>query len=176
MSFNFYRRIVIILSLSIALGSQALGADFTLPDIDGVKHKLSDYRGKWVVVNYWATWCPPCLDELPELDAFHSRHKGKGALVLGVNMEDIPLDKLREFVDEHFINYPVLLGGNREETAFGPLPGLPVTYLISPSGEVAASHLGRVDAASIEEFIRAQAPAAAPPHPVSASSKLRPDS
>ncbi len=161
MSFNFYCRIVIILSLSMALGTQALGADFSLPDIDGVKHKLSDYRGKWVVVNYWATWCPPCLDELPELDAFHSRHKGKDALVLGVNIEDIPLDKLREFVDEHFINYPVLLGGNREETAFGPLPGLPVTYLISPAGEVAASHLGRVDAASIEEFIRDHSPAEA---------------
>ncbi|HWQ94453.1 MAG TPA: TlpA disulfide reductase family protein [Gammaproteobacteria bacterium] len=159
MSFNFYRRIVIIVSLSMAACTQALSADFTLPDIDGVKHTLSDYRGKWVVVNYWATWCPPCLDELPELDAFHSRHKGKDALVLGVNMEDIPLDKLREFVDEHFINYPVLLGGNREETAFGPLPGLPVTYLISPTGEVAASHLGRVEAASIEEFIRDNSPA-----------------
>lgn len=158
MSFNFCRNTLFFLALCLASAVYAQDIDFSLPDIDGVKHTLSDYRGKWVVVNYWATWCPPCLDELPELDAFHSRHKGKDALVLGVNMEDIPLDKLREFVDEHFINYPVLLGGDREETAFGPLPGLPVTYLISPAGEVAASHLGRVDAASIEEFIRDNSP------------------
>ena len=161
MSFNFYRSPSLFLALCLASAVCAQGIDFALPDINGVKHKLSDYRGKWVVVNYWATWCPPCLEELPELDAFHSRHKGKNALVLGVNMEDIPLDELREFVDEHFINYPVLLGGNSEETAFGPLPGLPVTYLISPTGEVAASHLGRVDAASIEEFIRDNSPAEA---------------
>jgi peroxiredoxin len=133
---------------------QAVAAvDFALPDIYGVKHSLSDYRGKWVVVNYWATWCPPCLEEIPELDAFHLKHKHKDAVVLGVNREDIDPASLREFVDDHFISYPILTTDPEQSLPLGPNLGLPTTYLISPQGEIAASHLGAVSAAQIEKYI-----------------------
>ena len=133
------------------------GQDFTLPDLNGVSHSLSDYRGKWVVVNYWATWCPPCLEEIPELVMFHDKHKNKDALVLGVSVEDIGIPALRRFMDEYMMDYPVLLGGSQYESPLGPVRRLPVTFLIAPNGEIAASHLGRIDAASIERFMASAA-------------------
>ena len=127
--------------------------DFAIEDIDGVTHKLSDYRGQWVVVNFWATWCPPCLDELPELVSFHDEHVGKGALVLGVNSEDIAVERLRQFADDHLISYPLLTNAVKAELALGRVRGLPTTILVSPSGEVAARHTGAVTQRDLERYI-----------------------
>ncbi len=127
--------------------------DFSYPDLDGKIHKLSDYRGKWVLVNYWATWCPPCLEEIPELEIFHNNHKDTLAVVLGVSMEGINNDRLREFVEEQFISYPILLAGEDVSQLLGKVPGLPTSYLVNPAGEVVAREVGPINAASIEEFI-----------------------
>lgn len=152
---HFFARISVILFALLVLSAPSFAAvDFMLPDIDGKQHKLSDYRGKWVVVNYWATWCGPCLQEIPELDAFHARHKDKDAVVLGVNAEDIELPALREFVDEHFMNYPVLLGKSEDMSPLGPIYGLPSTYLITPAGEIATAHLGVITGDALEELIK----------------------
>lgn len=142
----------LLLGLMLLLaGSAVADPDFVLVDLDGRQHRLSDYRGKWVVVNYWATWCPPCLKELPELVEFHERHQ-HDAIVLGVNMEQLQLEKLRQFVDEHFISYPVLPGSPDMDT-IGPVRGLPTTYLVAPDGRLVARQVGGVTAAEIEEFI-----------------------
>lgn len=138
----------------MGLCGMTMAQDFTLPDVQGVNHKLSDYRGQWVVVNYWASDCQPCLDEMPELSAFHDRHKNKDALVLGVNMDGMIASQLREFAEDHFLSYPVLRAGKRHVSPLGPIPGFPTTYLISPQGEIAASHLGGISAAMIEKFIQ----------------------
>ncbi|MCK9529852.1 MAG: TlpA family protein disulfide reductase [Gammaproteobacteria bacterium] len=145
----------LVLLLGLFTGTQALaaGADFALTGIDGRTHRLSDYRGKWVVVNYWATWCPPCVEEMPELANFHERHKDKDAVVLGVNMEEqaVAAD-IASFVEQFLVNYPVLLS-EPKMTALGPIPGLPTTFLVSPDGRVVAHKLGMVTAADIESFI-----------------------
>lgn len=141
-----------------SMGAQAEPADFTLPDMNGVAHKLSDYRGKWVVVNYWATWCPPCLTEIPELVDFHEEHKDKDAVVLGVNFEDIAASGLKQFSEEYFMNYPVLQTKPAPRSALGPIPGLPTTYLISPKGEVVARQVGPITAKLITDFIAQQSP------------------
>ena len=135
---------------------QAEPVDFNLPDMQGVEHKLSDYKGKWVVVNYWATWCPPCLTEIPELVDFHEDHKERDAVVLGVNFEDISLNGLKQFSEEYFMNYPVLQTKPGPGSALGPIPGLPTTYLVSPSGEVVARQVGPVTAKLINDFIAQQ--------------------
>ncbi len=158
MRVNFCRYILILFAALWVSSAVAKGNDFALPDTEAVSHKLSDYRGKWVVVNYWATWCPPCLQEIPDLVMFHDRHKDKDAVVLGVVMEDIDVSSLREFMDDHLMDYPVLRGGARYDSPLGPVDGLPVTYLIAPNGEIAAQHLGRIDAASIEAFIKSPPP------------------
>ena len=135
---------------------QAEPADFVLPDMQDKQHKLSDYRGKWVVVNYWATWCPPCLTEIPELVDFHEDHKDKDAVVLGVNFEDIGLEGLKRFSEEYFMNYPVLRTKPSASSALGVIPGLPTTYLVSPEGEIVARQVGPVTAKLISEFINQQ--------------------
>jgi len=124
-----------------------------LPDLDGQLHSLADYRGKWVLVNYWATWCPPCREELPELEIFYSNNRER-AVVLGVNMEDIDEARLRRFVDEEFLSFPILRGDRAAATALGkPVRGLPTTYLIAPSGKVVGHKVGGVTAVDIEHFI-----------------------
>jgi thiol-disulfide isomerase/thioredoxin len=128
--------------------------DFTLPDMDGRAHSLSDYRGKWVLVNYWATWCPPCLEELPELEVFHSGAEGK-AVVLGVNMEAIGKPQLRAFVERQFLSFPILVAGERpsRDQLIGPVEGMPTSYLVTPEGEVVARQVGQITAEAITSFI-----------------------
>ena len=150
---HFLQRSLILFALFLLSTAVLAAEDFVLPDIHGVTHRLSDYRGKWVLVNYWATWCSPCLEEIPDLEEFHTRHQGKDVVVLGVDMEDIDLKTLREFVDEHFITYPILIGNSRDESPLGPIRGLPTSYLISPEGEIAATHLGKVSGEAIEGYI-----------------------
>lgn len=128
--------------------------DFTLPDLDGHAHSLSDYRGQWVLVNYWATWCPPCLEELPELEVFHDRAQGR-AVVLGVNMESIDRPRLRAFVEQQFLSFPILVASERpnRDQLVGPVDGLPTSYLVAPDGEVVARQVGQVTADAITRFI-----------------------
>jgi hypothetical protein len=80
---NLAVALCLVLALSAGGGAAAEAVDFRLDGLDGREHRLSDYRGKWVVVNYWATWCPPCLEEMPELEIFHNAHR-ESALVLGM--------------------------------------------------------------------------------------------
>lgn len=140
------------LALLLWAGMGVAGPDFLLYDMDGQPHRLSDYRGKWVVINYWATWCPPCREEIPELVHFHERYKDRNAVVLGVNMENVSQDALRRFLDDNFVTYPVLTGGN-DTPPVGPVPGLPTTYLVAPDGRLVARQVGAVTAERIESFI-----------------------
>ena len=131
--------------------------DFSLPDVDGRVHRLSDQRGKWVVINFWATWCGPCMVEIPELMRFHERHKDDDAVVIGVNFEEIETPELVKFIDEMGINYLVVRAGDTPVLPFEPLKGLPSTFFVDPYGEYVASHVGPVNAAAIEDFLAREA-------------------
>ena len=148
------RLVTVLLALLLAQAATASSGDFTLPDLDGRPHSLSDYRGKWVLVNYWATWCPPCLEELPELEVFHSGAEGR-AVVLGVNMESIDEPALRDFVEQQFLSFPILVASERprRDQLVGPVDGLPTSYLVAPSGEVVARQVGQVTAEALSAFI-----------------------
>lgn len=146
---------------------QAAPVDFTMPNIEGKQHSLSEYRGKWVIVNYWATWCPPCLEEMPELMSFHDKHKDRDAIVLGINYEDIEKAELKEFLEDYFITYPILRADpTSAHTPFGLLRGLPTTYIISPDGELVTTRVGSVSGEYLESVIQSK-----PGSPTTAKSK-----
>jgi thiol-disulfide isomerase/thioredoxin len=126
--------------------------DFALTSISGEQQRLSDYLGRWVVVNYWATWCPPCRKELPELDLFNEQHQDD-AVVLGINFEDISERELQAFIDEQFLSFPMFRERPSRSTPFGRLSGLPTTYLLNPEGVPVAMHTGGITADELNFFI-----------------------
>lgn len=131
----------------------AHGTEMELPRLGGGSDQLSDYQGKWVVVNYWATWCPPCREEMPELQAFHDQHKDTDGVVLGINTEVLGHDAIKAFLEDYFITYPNYVAGPTSESVLGGIPGLPTTFLVSPSGSVEARQVGPVTLEMIENFI-----------------------
>jgi len=148
------RAVLLVLIALLSAGAvRSEPVDFVLPDLDGKQRRLSEFRGKWVLVNYWATWCPPCLEELPELEVFHVEHQHRDAVVVGVNLEDIDLDRLKAFVENQFISFPVLREKPAPRTALGRVPALPTSYLVSPAGELVARQVGLVDRGMIERYI-----------------------
>lgn len=137
------------------------GIQFSSQDMSGNEHKLSDYKGKWVIVNYWATWCPPCLEEIPELIEFHEEHTKTNteidALVLGVNYENVDDMYLQTFIDEYFISYPILKADLSRTPPFGRVHGLPTTFVISPEGKLVETKIGTVDMEWLEDVIKPKA-------------------
>jgi thiol-disulfide isomerase/thioredoxin len=146
------RVLVFIVVFFVAAPSIAEQVDFTAQDINGKPVSLSDFIGKWVIVNYWATWCPPCLDEIPELVSLHEENSDK-LVVLGVDYEEVNNDYLKEFVESHFMSYPVVRMDPVPVTRLGPVMGLPTTYIISPQGERMARQEGPVTQEAIEKYI-----------------------
>jgi thiol-disulfide isomerase/thioredoxin len=146
------RLLVFISVLFATLPLAAEEVDFTLPDVAGKSVSLSDFRGKWVIVNYWATWCPPCLDEIPDLVSLYEENRDT-VVVLGVNYEEVNQDYLEEFVESHLMSYPVVRSEPVPVTPLGPVLGLPTTYIISPQGERVARQEGPVTREAIEDYL-----------------------
>jgi thiol-disulfide isomerase/thioredoxin len=116
---------------------------FTLQDMNGREVKLSDYTGKVVLLNFWATWCGPCKYEIPMFVELQAQYASQGVTFLGFSVDD-PVEKLVPFAKQYKINYPVLVGLGRDEVqdAFGPIWGVPVTVMISRDGKVCKRHMG----------------------------------
>ena len=143
-----------LLALALNAGVWAEPVDFSLQDTQGKQRSLSEFRGKWVVLNYWATWCPPCLEEIPDLVLFHERHQNQDAMVIGLNYEDLPIEQIRAFVDRYEMTYPVLLNTEAHPAHERlSVDALPMTYIVSPEGEVVARHAGSITADELEAFI-----------------------
>ncbi len=143
-----------ILILSLLLLSPGAGAlDMALTDMYGNQANLQAYRGKWVVVNYWATWCPPCITEMPELQDFHDAHAAQDAVVIGINTEHISRTRLEKFLDDYFITYPIFVSPPTQQSELGLIPGLPTTFMVSPEGKVLARQVGPVTRDMLEQFI-----------------------
>jgi thiol-disulfide isomerase/thioredoxin len=129
-----------------------------LTTLDGSTYDLAAHRGKWVVVNFWATWCAPCLKEMPELSALDAMREH--IEVIGLAYEDIEPAEMKAFLLKHPVVYPVAIVDTYDPPADFDTPrGLPMTYLIAPNGSVASKILGPVTAQDIEDVIAAAAAA-----------------
>jgi thiol-disulfide isomerase/thioredoxin len=145
-----YFTILLCLSLSLATGAQAKG--FTFTDHTGKKLTLSDYRGKWVLINFWATWCPPCLKEIPDLVSLYESRSD--VMVIGIAMDYSDPKTVLKYVKSMSIPYPIVLGDRKIASQIGPVSMLPTTYVFDPSGNPAVYKVGLVSRESLEEFMR----------------------
>jgi len=114
-------------------------ANFTLADLEGHEWTLKNLRGKVVLVNFWATWCPPCRKEIPDLEALYKRFKGQGLVVLGIS--DEPAAKVQPFVRKEKIQYPVLLDPGRKVNGLYSVAGIPMSFVYDRSGKLVAESM-----------------------------------
>jgi peroxiredoxin len=128
--------------------------NFSLSDSKGASVRLSDYKGRVVLLDFWATWCHGCKTEIPWYMEFQKKYKDKGLSVIGVSMDDDGWKSVKPFVEENKMNYAVVIG-NEDLAKLYAVDNLPVTLLIDRTGNIAVSHAGMVDKAAFESEIRA---------------------
>ena len=150
-------RFVSTLVLAAALASAALAAPIALSvaTLDGKTFDVAEHRGQWIVVNFWATWCGPCIKEMPELDELDRARED--VIVLGLAFEDTTPDDLRKFLGQHAVSYPIAaVDVYAPPAAFSVPKGLPTTHLIAPDGSLRESFIGPVTRADLEKMIDAK--------------------
>jgi peroxiredoxin len=130
-----------------------LAPDFTRADLSGKPVQLSKSRGKLVLLNFWATWCPPCREELPVFSRWHRTLGTRGLQVIGVSMDDDP-SEVRKFLAAYPVGFPIVMGDAKFAEQFGGVLGLPLSYLIDAQGRVVARYQGEVDLTLMESKVR----------------------
>jgi len=155
-------------------GERKPAPDFKLTDGDGKTVTLADYRGKVVLLDFWATWCGPCRIEIPWFTEMERKNKDRGFAVLGVSMDDEGWKVIKPFIADMKINYRVILGNDQAAHDYGGLDALPTTFLIDRDGRIASVHVGLASRRDFEDGIEEllQAPAKGAPGRVSLPSLL----
>ena len=137
------------------LGVRTDAPDFSLTDANGKTVRLSDFKGKVVLLDFWATWCAGCKVEIPWYVEFQKKYHAKGLASIGVAMDEEGWEKVKPYLAEHPISYPVVVGTlDLLQKKFGLAPSLPITLLIDRNGKVAESHVGMVNKDAFEKDIR----------------------
>ena len=145
---------------------------WVMQDMAGKTHQLSDYKGQWLVVNYWAPWCPPCLEEMPELVAFYDEQRLKKVMVLGVAVQYKTEKSVTDFAEDMLISYPVILGDAQKK----PLPQpevLPTTYIYQPNGQLYKVKRGAISKRWLEQLLKEAASGSDPDGTKNTSAKNR---
>jgi thiol-disulfide isomerase/thioredoxin len=143
----------------IAWSCTAQAAGFDIVDTQGHHHRLADYRGRWVVVNFWATWCVPCVREIPELAAFARAHPD--VVVIGVAVDVTDAEMVKRFAAKNGLAYPLVIGDDAVERQLGSQQALPVTRIYDPDGRVTYDRVGSIDRRVLEFATRDRGPARA---------------
>lgn len=144
-----------VFTLLLACINIAIAEDgIELWDLSGKQHSLSQYAGKWLVINYWATWCSPCLEEVPELVALYDDRKNKDVMVLGVVFDYETIEEVKRYVDDMLMSYPIVLGNKAVAKQIGSAEILPTTYLYNPQGKLIKIKRGIVSRSYLETIMQ----------------------
>lgn len=170
MNLNSYQRntLMILTALVAALAPGGCGGpagdddpaaaapapNFELENFAGGKVRLSDYRGKVVLLNFWATWCPPCVMETPDLVELDRNYRDRGLAILGVSLDQNPRSVLYPFIRKYKINYPILLGDGRTAADYGGVTSIPTTFIIDRQGMIRKQYSGSRPKSVFEEAIK----------------------
>jgi peroxiredoxin len=127
--------------------------DFSLKDSDGRTVTLADYKGKVVLLNFWATWCGPCRIEIPWFADFEQKYKDRGFAVLGVSMDEEGWEVVKPYLEKSKVNYRILLGNDSIATLYGGVDSLPTTFVIDAAGKIASTHVGLISKSDYENEI-----------------------
>ncbi len=136
-----------------SMSDHPLAPQFSLTDISGRKLNLSDYKGKVVMLDFWATWCGPCRIEIPGFVELQKRYRDQGFSIIGISMDDGP-EVVREFYQQFKMNYPVALGDDKTGELYGGIFGMPTTFLIGRDGRIYAKHVGAMELEVFEQEIK----------------------
>ena len=127
--------------------------DFTLQDLDGNTVSLSDYRGKTVIIDFWATWCPPCIFQVPELNKLWEAHRQRGdVMVIGVSVDVDGPEVVRPWIEEQGVDYTIVMGTVELAEKFGAM-GFPTLALVRPDGSLDSLHVGLIEYDDLEELV-----------------------
>jgi len=126
---------------------------FSLLDLEGNRVELAQFKGQVLVIDFWATWCPPCREAIPELIAMKKKYGPRGFDIVGISMDENPARVVPPFIEHYGINYPVVMADAQVPSDFGGIFGLPTTFIVDRNGNIAQRYIGYVDMKVIEKEI-----------------------
>lgn len=127
--------------------------EFTLPDLEGNQIELSSMKGKVLILDFWATWCPPCKEEVPHLVSLQSKYRDQGLQIVGLSLDKEGASKVKPFADEHDVNYTMLIATDETAKSYGGVSMIPTTFLVDRNGVVVKRFIGYTTPEAFEEAI-----------------------
>lgn len=128
--------------------------DFSLKDVTGNSFALSDYTGKVKIINFWATWCPPCRMEIPDFQSLYEKYSGGDFVMIGISLDDNS-EIVKKFIDQYKVTYPIVMGNEEVANSYGGIRGIPTTFVVDKEGKVYKKYIGYTEGRVFEQDIAA---------------------